>query len=52
MPATKITSSMHHPHRRNVTTSMVGLKTVTYTKISPKMVKPRDIAGKAEEEEW
>ena len=30
---------------------MVGLKTVTYAKISPKLVNPRDIAGKAEEEE-
>ena len=29
-----------------MTTSMVGLKTVTYTKISPKMVNPRDVAGK------
>ena len=32
-------------------TSMVGLKTVMYAKISPKMVNPRDIAGSAEEEE-
>ena len=41
-----------HPQRQNVTTSMVGLKkkTVTYAKISPEMVKPRDIAGNAEEE--
>ena len=38
------------PRRRNVTTSMVGLKTVTYAKISPKMVNPRDIDGNAEEE--
>ena len=31
---------------------MVGLrKTVTFAKISPKMVNPRDIAGSAEEEE-
>ena len=30
---------------------MVGLKTVTYAKISPKLVNPRDIAGNAEEEE-
>ena len=37
--------------RQNVTTSMVGLKTVTYAKISPKMVNPRDIAGEREEEE-
>ena len=29
-----------------VTTSMVGLNTVTYAKISPKMVNSRDIAGK------
>ena len=36
---------MHHPRRRNVTTSMVGLKMVTYTKISPKMVSPTDISG-------
>ena len=29
---------------------MVGLKkTVTYTKISPKLVNPRDLAGNAEE---
>ena len=32
-------------------TSMVGLKTVMYAKISPKMVNPRDIAGSAWEEE-
>ena len=37
--------------RRNVTTSMVGLKTVAYAKISPKMVNPTAIAGYAEEEE-
>ena len=30
---------------------MVGLKTVTFAKISPKMVNPRDLAGNAEEEE-
>ena len=30
---------------------MAGLKTVTYIKISPKMVKPRDLAGTAEDEE-
>ena len=42
----KNTPSMHHPRRRNVTTSLAGLKkTVTYAKISPKMVNPRDIAG-------
>ena len=28
-----------------MTTSMVGLETVTYAKISPKVVNPRDIAG-------
>ena len=44
--------SMHHPWRRNVTTSMVGLKMVTCAKISPKMMNPRDIAGNTEEEEW
>ena len=34
-----------------MTTSMVGLlETVTYAKISPKNVNPRDIAGNAEEE--
>ena len=49
----KNTPSMHHPRRRNVTTSMVGLKdSHTHThKISPKMVTLRDIAGDAEEEE-
>ena len=31
------------PRRRNVTTAMVGLKMVTYAKISPKMVNSRDI---------
>ena len=41
----KNTLSIHHPRRRNVTTSMIGIKTVTYAKISPKMVNPRDIAG-------
>ena len=45
MPVTKNTPSMHHSRRRNVTTSMVGLKTVIYAKISPKMVNARDIAG-------
>ena len=39
------TTNMHHARRWNVTTSMVGLKMVTYTKISPKIVNPRDIAG-------
>ena len=39
------------PRRWNVATSMVEIKkkTVTYAKISPKMVNPRDIAGKREE---
>ena len=41
---------MHHPRKWNVTTSFVGLKLVTYTEISPKMVKPTDKAGNAEEE--
>ena len=43
----KNTPSTHHPRKRNVTTLMVGLKKkpVTYAKISPKMVNPRDIAG-------
>ena len=45
------TPNMHHPRRRNMATSMVGLKTVTYAKISPKMANPRDITGSAEEEE-
>ena len=48
----KNTPSMHHPRRWNVTTSMVGLKTIPYAKISQKMVKPRDIAGSTEEEEF
>ena len=29
---------------------MVGLETVTYTQILPKMVNPRDIGGNAEED--
>ena len=42
----KNTPSVHHPRRWNGTTSMVGLKKmVTYTKISPKMGNPRDLAG-------
>ena len=36
---------MHHPWRRNVTTSMVRLKMVTYAIISPTVVNPRDTAG-------
>ena len=44
MPAAKAHPAMHHPRRRNGTTSMVGFKkTVTYAKISPKRVNPRDI---------
>ena len=39
--ATKNTPSTHHPRRRNVTTLMVGLKTVTYAKISPKSGEPQ-----------
>ena len=38
----KSTPSMHHPWRRNVTNSM-DYKTVTYAKISPKIVKPKDL---------
>ena len=50
---------MHHPQRRNVTVSMAALKTnkqtkqnknkkpVTYSKISAKLVNPRDKAGNA-----
>ena len=42
----KNSTSMHHPRIRNVTISMAGFKKkVTYAKISPKMVNPRDIAG-------
>ena len=52
MPATKThPACMHHPQRLNVTTSVTGLKMVTYTQLSPKMVNPRDIAGNAEEED-
>ena len=48
----KSTQCMHHSRRRNVTTSMVGLKTQSQAhKISPKRMNPRDIAKKAEEEE-
>ena len=39
----KNTPSLHHPQRQNVTTSMVGLKTVTYAKFSLKMVNPRGV---------
>ena len=44
---------MHHPRRRKVTTSMVGLENghIEYANISPKLMNPRDIAGNAEEEE-
>ena len=43
------TPSMHHPQWQNVMTSMIELKKkkkkkVTYVKISPKLVNPRDIA--------
>ena len=41
----KNTPSMHHPRRWNVSISVVGLKTVTYAKISPKIANLRDIAG-------
>ena len=63
MIATKNIPSMHYPRRRNVTTSVVGLKKNNQTnktkknpghickQISPKMVKPRDLAGNTEEEE-
>ena len=40
---------MHHPCRRNVTTAMIWAK--NNSRISPKMVNPRDVAGNAEEEE-
>ena len=39
------------PRRRNVTTSMVGLKNGRIHIISSKMMKPRGISGNAEEEE-
>ena len=43
---------MYHTPRWTVTTSVVGIKRmITYAKISPKMVNPRDVAGNAEEEE-
>ena len=48
MPATKT----HPVCTIHVTTSMVGLKKIPYAKISQKMVKPRDIAGSTEEEEF
>ena len=43
---------MHHPGRRDVTTCMAGLKktttkTITFAKISPKVVNPRHITGNA-----
>ena len=40
MPTTKITTSMHHPQRRNVTTSMVGLKWSHMRKSHPKRSTP------------
>ena len=42
----KNTPSTHHPRRRNVTTLMVGLKNGHICKSHPKVVNPRDIAGK------
>ena len=49
----KNTPSMHHPWRRNVTTSMVGVKKKKdhICKNLTKMVNLRDIAGNAEEED-
>ena len=61
----KNTPSMHHPRRRNMTTSVVGFKNkqtnkqtttttpITYAKIAPQNDEPGDIAlaGNAEEEE-
>ena len=39
---TKVADQSHvHPRRRNVTTSVVGLKTVTYVNISPKNGEPQ-----------
>ena len=46
MPPTK---TLQACLRRNMTTSMVGIKMVTYAKISPKMVNPRDTAGETQE---
>ena len=40
-----------YPQKRNVITSIVGLETVTYAKLSPKMVNPSHIAGNTGEEE-
>ena len=34
-----------------MTTSMVGLRMVTYAQISPKLMNPRNIAGNTEKEE-
>ena len=50
--ANKNTPRIHQPRRQNVTASVVGLKKQSYTLASfqKKMVKPRDIAGNAEEE--
>ena len=59
MLATKMhpASTIHHPQRQNVTTSIIGFKkkkqkkkTVTYPQISPKMVNLRDMTGNTEEE--
>ena len=54
-PSNKSTPSMHHPRRRNVTTSLVWffffLNGHICKTISLEMVNPRDVAGNAEEEE-
>ena len=42
----KNTPSMHHPQRRNVTTSMVGLRNVHIHKNLTEIVNHRDTAGK------
>ena len=47
----KITPGMHHPQRRNVTASMVVLKWSHTQKPNTKIVNPRHLAGKTEEEE-
>ena len=52
MPSNRNTPSMHHPWRQN-SDYLDGWikKLITYAKISPKMVNPRDLAGNAGEEE-
>ena len=50
MQATKTHPAIINPRRWIRTTLMAGLKTVTYAKISLKMVNPRDIAENTEEE--